>query len=96
MLVTVVVGVEIAREVDRDLEGTTNAGAYAQVMTGQAEAEVVSLLGAVPRAVEAAPFGAVHAPRCYVWGRRSGRPGQYRVCFQDGVMVEKERVAFPT
>ena len=75
-------------------EGTTDRLAYSLVRPGQTQAQVVDLLGSRPRAVESAPLGEGRT-RCYVYERRSGRPGHYRFCFDRGVMVSKARVGWP-
>ena len=76
--------------------GTTDRLAYSLVRPGQTRAQVVDVLGSPPRAVESVPLGGARTrPRCYVYDRRSGRPGHYRFCFEGGRMVSKSRVGWP-
>lgn len=75
-------------------DGRTDRVAYSLVRPGQTQAQVVDLLGSRPRAMESAPLGEGRN-RCYIYERRSARPGHYRFCFESGVLVSKSRVDWP-
>ena len=93
--IATLVGLEIQGEARQDIEGTTDRASFGLVQTGQPRPVVIDLLGSAPRAAEAAPLG-TSSPRCVVYDRRSGRPGLFRICFENGVVVSKSRVGWPT
>lgn len=85
---------EIGGGAAADTDGRIDRLAYSLVRPGQTQAQVLDLLGSPPRAVESVPLGEGR-PRCYVYERRSGRPGHYRFCFDGGLMVSKSRIGWP-
>ncbi len=93
--IATIVGLELQGEARHGVEGTTDRLSYSRVHTGQPQAEVIDLLGSRPRAAEAVPLG-TSSPSCFVYDRRSGRPGHYRFCFENGVVVSKSKADWPT
>jgi hypothetical protein len=64
--------------------GLTNRQAVQAIPAGANAAFVRTKLGR-PRSVEAAPLQPNRLV-CWIYGRRSGRPGVYRLCFRGGAL----------
>lgn len=72
--------------------GLTDRMAFDAAMIGATPRQVRRVLGDAPRAVETSPLQR-DAPECWVYARRSGREGGYRLCFRGGALVSKSRIA---
>lgn len=75
-------------------ENTTDRATFSLVNQPASRADVVALIGARPadsrRVVEdEVPL------ECIVYGRRSGKPGEYRFCFRNGYLWTKSAPPLP-
>lgn len=71
--------------------GLTDRMAFDSATIGASPAQIRRLLGGAPREIETSPL-LRDAPECWVYARRSGRAGGYRLCFRGGMLESKARI----
>ncbi len=71
--------------------GLTDRMSFDAATIGSTPTQVRRLLGGAPREIETSPL-LRDAPECWVYARRSGREGGYRLCFRGGELESKARI----